>query len=147
MKTIAAIIMATTTPNPQQVANLPATHMVQNSPQIQNMHLNAIVPTICNVSKPSVVEGDAVSIRIQCNTSSALFLRIEEHEQDKMLPLNVQVLGNQPMIVTKNNIIEYPIAELDPIHITRDMRIRILAKGGRLTDLGRVQFIIRPTGI
>lgn len=145
MKTIAAIIMATTTLNPQQVANLPATHMVQNSPQIQNMHLNAIVPTICSYSS-GVVTHDAISLRIKCNEPSVMFVRVAEQDMDKMLPLRIDVGGNKTYILTKDNY-DNPVAELPPMHQARELRIRILGAGSRVTDLSRVTFVIRPTGI
>lgn len=132
MKTLAAIIIATTT-----------TTSPQNAPQ-RAINTSTTVPIVLQYDAQPV-DKDALSLRILANTPIACFLRIKQpNPLENNLPVLVHVGGMQPVLIDKDNYIEKPIIESNALH--RELRVKIVPKGGRLPNINNYDIVCKSVG-
>jgi hypothetical protein len=132
MKTLAAIIIATTT-----------TTSPQNAPQ-RAINTSTTVPAVLRYDT-SIVDKDALSLKIFANTPIACFLRIKQpNPLENNLPVLVHVGGMQPVLIDKDSYIEKPIIDSDAVNHT--FRVKIDPKGGRLPNINNYDIVCKSVG-
>jgi hypothetical protein len=132
MKTLAAIIIATAT-----------TTSPQNAPQ-RAINTSTTVPIVLQYDAQPV-DKDALSLRIFANTPIACFLRIKKpNPLENNLPVLVHVGGMQPVLIDQDNYIEKPIIESNALR--RELRVKIVPKGGRLPNINNYDIACHSVG-